>query len=101
MGIAIARRQNAYYSDVAMQSLVRLLIIGVLAAIVASLGSALFHLSRGGQGNEEQSRKLARALTVRIALSLALFGLLMLAWYLGLIVPHDALPVGPRPGGSP
>jgi hypothetical protein len=73
-----------------MQNLIRVLILLVLAAIVASLGSALFHLSRGGQGDgEEHSRKLTRALTVRIALSLVLFLLLMLAWRVGLIAPHD------------
>jgi fatty acid desaturase len=72
-----------------MQDLIRVLILIVLGAIVASLGSALLHLSRGGRGNEEESRKLSRALTVRIALSLVLFLLLMLAWRVGLIAPHD------------
>ena len=75
-----------------MQSVIRLLIIAVLAAIVASLGSALFHLSKGGRGDAERSRKLVRALTVRIALSLALFLLLMLAWRVGLISPHELSP---------
>jgi cytochrome bd-type quinol oxidase subunit 2 len=66
--------------------------VGVLvafAAIVVSLGSALYHLSRGTQ---QDSAKLARALTVRIALSLALFVLIMLAWYAGLITPHGVIP---------
>jgi hypothetical protein len=72
-----------------METLVRLLILGVLVAIVVSLGSALVHLSRGDAGD---SRKMARALTVRIALSLALFALLMIAWYVGLISPHDVQP---------
>ena len=73
----------------------RLLIIAVLVAIVFSLGSALFHLARSKppagedieKTNAEHSRKMARALTVRIGLSLALFLLLMLAWYAGLIKP--------------
>ena len=69
-----------------MESLLRLLVIGLLIAIVVSLGSALRHLSRGG--NEEDSRKMARALTIRISLSLALFVLLVIAWYMGLISPH-------------
>ena len=68
-----------------MQALVWLLILASLAGIVASLGFGLFHLSRGGA---DDSRKLARALTIRIAVSLVLFVLLMLAWYLGLISPH-------------
>jgi Protein of unknown function (DUF2909) len=72
-----------------MDRLVWLLVLVCLAAIVASLGSALFHLSRGGsEGGEEHSARLARALTVRITLSLLLFALLMLAWYFGLISPH-------------
>lgn len=66
-----------------MAILIRLLVIGALIAIVASLGSALFHLTRGGD-----SQKLVRALTIRVGLSLALFALLMIAWYFGLISPH-------------
>ena len=68
-----------------MDSLLRVAVIVVLIAIVASLGTALFHLS-SGRGD---SRKMARALTVRIGLSVALFVLLMLAWRLGLITPHS------------
>jgi cytochrome bd-type quinol oxidase subunit 2 len=75
-----------------MQQLVSLVALLCLVAIIASLGSALFHLSRG---TEEDSRKLARALTLRIALSLVLFALLMLAWYFGFITPH------PLQGGAP
>ena len=75
-----------------MQHLVSLVALLCLVAIIASLGSALFHLSRG---TEEDSKKLARALTVRIALSLVLFALLMLAWYFGFITPH------PLEGGAP
>jgi hypothetical protein len=68
-----------------MRALVLVLILASLAGIVASLGFGLFHLSRGGA---DDSRKLARALTIRITVSLVLFALLMLAWYLGLIAPH-------------
>ena len=64
--------------------LIKILVIIVLAAIVISLGSALFHLSSG----KGDSKKMARALTVRVALSLVLFILLMAAWAFGLITPH-------------
>ena len=57
-----------------------------MAGIVASLAYGLYHLSRGKGAAD--SGKLARAFTVRISLSLALFVLLMLAWYLGYITPH-------------
>jgi hypothetical protein len=59
-------------------------VIIVLAAIVISLGSALFHLSSG----KGDSKKMARALTIRVGLSLVLFILLMAAWAFGLITPH-------------
>jgi cytochrome bd-type quinol oxidase subunit 2 len=72
-----------------MPELFRIVVLIVLAAIVASLGSALYHLARG---TEKDSAKLARALTVRIALSLALFALIMIAWYAGLITPHGVIP---------
>ncbi|HYM41758.1 MAG TPA: twin transmembrane helix small protein [Steroidobacteraceae bacterium] len=73
-----------------MQPLIQLLVLGALAAIVISLGTGLYHLSRGA--GEEDSRKLVRALTWRIAISIALFALLMLAWYFGLIAPHGLQP---------
>jgi hypothetical protein len=63
---------------------IKILIIIALFAIVFSLGSALFHLSRG----KGDPKKMVRALTIRISLSVALFILLMLAWYNGLISPH-------------
>jgi hypothetical protein len=69
-----------------MRSVIWVLIALCLAGILVSLGSGLFHLSRGG--GEEDSRKLARALTVRISLSLTLFVLLFLAWRMGFLVPH-------------
>jgi hypothetical protein len=68
-----------------MSAVVWLLVLIALGVIIASLGSGLFHLSRGG---EQDSQRLARALTVRITVSLILFALLMLAWYFGLIQPH-------------
>jgi hypothetical protein len=64
--------------------IIRILIFAVLLAIVVSLGKALFHLSSG----KADSKKMVRALTVRIALSLALFFLIMLAWWFGLITPN-------------
>jgi hypothetical protein len=63
---------------------IKILIVLVLVAIVGSLGSALFHLS-SKKGDPD---KMARALTVRVGLSLVLFILLMIAWYNGLITPH-------------
>lgn len=63
---------------------IKILIFLLLAAIVASLGVALYHLS-SGRGD---STKMMRALTVRIVLSIVLFVVLMLAWRAGLISPR-------------
>lgn len=63
---------------------IKLLVILVLAAIVVSLGVALYQLARG----RDDSGKMLQSLTVRIVLSVALFVLLMIAWRLGLIRPH-------------
>jgi hypothetical protein len=62
----------------------RLLILAGFLGIVLSLGSALVHLVRG----KGDSRKMARALTIRVALSILLFILLLAAWWLGWIQPH-------------
>jgi cytochrome bd-type quinol oxidase subunit 2 len=66
------------------QTAFKVLVILIFAAIVASLGSALFHLSRSGG----DSRKMFRSLALRVGLSVGLFILLMVAWALGLITPH-------------
>jgi DUF2909 family protein len=67
-----------------VQSAFKILIVLIFVAIVASLGSALSHLSRSGG----DSRKMFRALALRVGLSVGLFVLLMAAWALGLITPH-------------
>jgi hypothetical protein len=69
-----------------MRTLIWLLALICMAGILLSLGSGLFHLSRGR--GEEDSAKLQRALRVRIGLSIALFLLLLWAWHEGWIAPH-------------
>jgi cytosine/uracil/thiamine/allantoin permease len=64
--------------------LFRIVVALVLVGIVASLGSALFHLMT----DKGQSKKMVRALTLRVGLSVALFIALMVAWALGLVQPH-------------
>jgi Protein of unknown function (DUF2909) len=67
-----------------VQTAVKVLIVLILVAIVASLGSALFHLSRG----RGDSGAMFRSLALRVGLSVGLFILLMAAWSLGWIRPH-------------
>ncbi len=61
----------------------KILVVLILAGIVSCMGSALYQLSRGGD-----SRRMFRAMTLRVALSVGLFFALMLMWWLGLIQPH-------------
>jgi hypothetical protein len=60
------------------------LIILMLVLIVGSLGKALYHLSARTPAD---SRKMVRALTWRISLSVGLFVVLMVAYYEGWITP--------------
>lgn len=62
----------------------RLIVIAVLVTIVVFLGSALVQLSR----KQGDSRRMLRALTWRVGLSVGLFLALLVLWRLGLIRPH-------------
>ncbi|MGR8933677.1 MAG: twin transmembrane helix small protein [Gammaproteobacteria bacterium] len=64
--------------------MIKLLIAFAFIAIVASLGSALYHLVR----YKDHSEQTAKALTLRIGISLALFIFLFLAFAFGWIKPH-------------
>lgn len=64
--------------------MIRIVVVIALVAIVYSLGTALYYLAT----DKGDSRKMVRALTVRVGLSVALFLLLMVAWWAGLITPH-------------
>jgi uncharacterized BrkB/YihY/UPF0761 family membrane protein len=62
---------------------IKLLILVAFVAIVASLASGLVYLFK----DEHDSRRLVKALTWRIGLSVALFVVLLLAYALGLVEP--------------
>jgi len=64
--------------------LIKTIVILMLLLILASLGSGLFFLIR----DQGRNPRTVRALTVRIALSVTLFVLLMLAYATGLLTPH-------------
>ena len=66
----------------------KILIIVIFLGIIGSLGSALFFLIK----DKGQSTRTLRALTIRIAVSIALFALLFVLWGLGLISPHGIRP---------
>ena len=70
--------------------LIKILIIATLLAILASLASGMVFLVK----DKGQSQRTAKALTVRITLSVALFALLMLGIFTGHIKPHGIYPAG-------
>lgn len=64
----------------------RIIVLLFLLFIVFSLGSALYYLVK----DKGQTDRTAKALTVRISLSILLFALLMAGYYFGWI-PQNGL----------
>jgi succinate dehydrogenase hydrophobic anchor subunit len=65
-------------------SITKVIIVLLLFTILFNLGSGLFHLIK----DEPGSTGVVKSLTWRMGLSIALFLLIMLAGWLGLITPH-------------
>jgi hypothetical protein len=70
-----------------MEMFFKLPIIIILGFIVFSLAQGMYFLAKD-DGSRDKTR-VVRSLTVRIVLSLALFGLLLLGYWTGLIAPHS------------
>lgn len=64
----------------------KIVIVLFLVLILASLGSALYYLMK----DKGRTNRTVKALTLRVALSISLFVILMIAYWGGLI-PHDRL----------
>jgi succinate dehydrogenase/fumarate reductase cytochrome b subunit len=65
-------------------SLKTLLIVGFMIVIVWNLGAGLYYMLV----DKGQTKRTVNALTRRIALSIALILLVILAMYMGWITPH-------------
>ena len=71
----------------------KIVIVIALVLVLGALASAgVFMLRKGGQPASRDNR-MARALALRVGLSIALFLLLLLAWFMGWIHP-TGLPTG-------
>ena len=57
----------------------KLVVVVLLLAIVASLGSGLFYLAR----DDQNSSRVLKALKIRVALSALLILFLLLSYYMG------------------
>lgn len=73
-----------------MKSLFLLILVGVLCALA---GAGLFMLRKSDDDEDRRSSRMAWALALRVALSVALFGLILLSWSMGWVRP-SGLPVG-------
>jgi len=69
-----------------MDLLFKIPVLLVLGFILFSLAQGMYYLAKD-DGDEDKTR-VVKALTVRIVLSLTLFGLLILGYLFGLIEPH-------------
>jgi hypothetical protein len=67
--------------------MMKFLVALAFLAIIGSLGSALFFMMRGGKDDKARGDRMARALAVRIGLSVLLFICILVAWKLGYIKP--------------
>jgi hypothetical protein len=67
--------------------MMKFLVAFAFIAIIASLGSALFFMMRGGKDDKARGDRMARALAFRIGLSVLLFICILIAWKLGYIKP--------------
>lgn len=69
-----------------MDFMYKLPVLLVLGFIVFSLGQGMYFLAKD-DGDVDKTR-VVKALTVRIVLSLTLFLLLMLGYFVGVFTPH-------------
>lgn len=63
------------------------LVILAFVAILGSLSTALFFMMKNDAGGKSRGRKMARALALRVGISILLFVGILLAWKLGYIHP--------------
>lgn len=72
----------------------KLIIFLTLAGIVTALASAgVLMLRRPGEGRSSRDGRMARALAVRVGLSVALFLFILFSYWMGWIQP-TGLPLG-------
>lgn len=69
-----------------------LIVIALVLVLAALAGAGLFMLRKGGDKSTRDNR-MARALAVRVGLSIALFLFVLLSWRMGWVKP-TGLPLG-------
>jgi len=71
-----------------MDLIYKIPVVLILGFIVFSLGQGMYYLAKD-DGDADKTR-VVKALTVRIVLSLTLFLLLILGYFLGFLQPHGS-----------
>jgi predicted small integral membrane protein len=71
------------------------IVIALIAVLGALAGAGFFMLRKSddSQNGERRDKRMARALTLRVAMSIALFLFILLSWTLGWISP-SGIPTG-------
>jgi hypothetical protein len=70
----------------------KFVILAAFIGILGALAAAGFFMLRKGRNSDRRSPSMARALAVRVGLSVALFLVILISWKLGWIQP-TGLPV--------
>jgi len=73
-----------------MKTVMVIMIVAVLGAL-ASAG--IFMMRKGDDPTQPRNRNMARALALRVALSVALFLFVLLSWRMGWVRP-SGIPIG-------
>ena len=71
----------------------KIVMVLMLVAVLAALASAGVFMLKKGDDRRSRDQRMARALAVRVGLSVALFLFVMLSWYMGWVKP-GGIPVG-------
>ena len=73
----------------------KLIIAVILLAIIAALALAGRAMLGKGRSEDDKKGRMARALTLRVALSIGLFAFIWFSYYMGWIHP-TGIPLAPR-----
>jgi hypothetical protein len=75
-----------------MTAVIVIALLGILAGL-ASAGVFMLKRPKEGEPSQAADKRMARALAVRVGLSITIFLLILLAWKMGWIAPKG-LPTG-------
>jgi hypothetical protein len=70
------------------------IVLALMAILMALAGAGLFMLRKRGDGTQGADKRMARALALRVGLSVALFLVILLAYLMGWIQP-SGVPLRP------